>query len=177
LYATGLFLLLLWVYGLWTLDNRTGQVEPQQLTALAEVFFAVYAVTQFVAVILLTPGYVAGCIADDKERRTIEFLLATDLANREIIFGKMIARIGNLMLFLITGLPVLSLIQFFGGIDPAILLLSFAATGLTMLGLIGISMIQSVQRKRVRDATSACANCYGFCKRLPAKPAERLLNP
>jgi ABC-type transport system involved in multi-copper enzyme maturation permease subunit len=152
LYAGGLFLLLLWVYLLWTLDHSAGRVPPEELGQLAEVFFYIYALTQFIAVVLLTPGYVAGCIADDKERRTIEFLLATDLANREIIFGKMVARVGNLMLFLITGLPVLSIIQFFGGIDPAILLLSFAATALTMLGLIGVSMMQSVQRRRVRDA-------------------------
>lgn len=151
LYAMGLFLLFLWIYTLWSYDHRR-TMKAQDQTQLGEVFFYTYAIVQFIAVVLLTPGYVGGCIADDKERRTIEFLLATDLANREIIFGKLFARVGNLFLFLITGLPVLSMIQFYGGIDPAILLLIFAATALTMLGLVGISMVQSVQRRRVRDA-------------------------
>lgn len=152
LYAFGLFLLLLWVYGIWSSDHRHREVKPEELATLAQTFFWVYTTVQFFAVILLTPGYVAGCIADDKERRTIEFLLATDLANREIVFGKMVARVGNLLLFLLTGLPVLSLIQFFGGIDPGMLILTASAIALTMLGLVGISMVQTVQRKRVRDA-------------------------
>lgn len=152
LYATGLLLLLLWVWAIWWGDNSTREFRAQEMAYLGETFFFTYATIQFFAVLLLTPGYVAGCIAEDKERRTLEFLLATDLGNREIVFGKMAARVGNLIMFLLTGMPVLSMIQFFGGIDPAVLLLTFAATGLTMLGLVGISIVQSVQRRRVRDA-------------------------
>lgn len=152
LYAGGLLLLFGWIYMMWSIEAGRDGLRTQEQTALGEWFFRVYSIVQFVAVVLLTPGYVAGCIADDKERRTIEFLLATDLANREIIFGKMTARVGNLVLFLLTGLPVLSMIQFYGGVDPAQLLLTIAATLLTMLGLVGVSMIQSVQRRRVRDA-------------------------
>jgi ABC-type transport system involved in multi-copper enzyme maturation permease subunit len=151
-YALFIFLLLFWIWTSWgrAPTSRTAQID--ELARLAEYFFVTFAIIQFGFVLLLTPGYVAGCIADDKERRTLEFLLATDLANREVIFGKLAARIGNLLLFLLTGLPVLSLIQFFGGIDPTLLLLTFAGTGLTMLGLVGISIVQSVQRRKVRDA-------------------------
>ncbi len=151
-YALFVFLLLLWIWSISSRGYGTRTDQTRELARLAETFFYTFAIVQFCFVILLTPGYVAGCIADDKERRTLEFLLATDLANREIIFGKLVARIGNLLLFLLTGLPVLSLIQFFGGIDPAILLMTFAATGLTMLGLVGVSIVQSVQRRKVRDA-------------------------
>jgi ABC-type transport system involved in multi-copper enzyme maturation permease subunit len=151
-YAVALFLLLMYVYLIWVDDYRGSRNAARDLAALGETYFFSFIILQFVAVCLLTPGYVAGAIADEKERRTLDFLLATDLANREIVFGKAAARVGNLILFLITGLPVLSLIQFFGGIDPAILFLSFAATGLTALGLVGISLVQSVQRRRVRDA-------------------------
>jgi ABC-type transport system involved in multi-copper enzyme maturation permease subunit len=153
LYATGLFLLLLWVRWLWGFSRpHDHQVSHDEMAGLAASYFGAYAVVQFIAVVLLTPAYVAGCIADDKERRVLEFLLSTDLANREIIFGKVVARIGNLLLFLLAGLPVLSFVQFFGGIDPAILLLSIGATAVTMLGLTGVSMVNSVQRKRGRDA-------------------------
>lgn len=156
LYATGLFCVLLWVRWLWGEEvGRQRTPRPDDLAQLASIFFWIYAVTQFVAVILLTPAFVAGCIADDKERRILDFLLATDLANREIIFGKLVARCGNLLLFLLAGLPVLSLIQFFGGIDPAILLLTAGATMMTMLGLVGVGIVNSVQRRRVRDAILA----------------------
>jgi ABC-type transport system involved in multi-copper enzyme maturation permease subunit len=156
LYALGLFLLLLWVYSLWEASNpgrdRSVGDQSQAQVQLAEQVFLAYAVAQFVAVCVLTPAYVAGAVAEEKERRTLEFLLATDLRNREIVFGKLAARVGNLALFLLTGLPILSLMQVFGGIDPNLLLASFAVTGLTMASLAGVSILNSVMRRRARDA-------------------------
>src|SRR5256885_4697410 len=102
---------------------------------LAEKFFLAFAVTQFLVVVALTPAYVAGSIADEKERKTLEFLLATDLRNREIIFGKLAARVTVLLMFVLAGLPVVAFLQLFGGIDPDILLAGVAATVVTVLGL------------------------------------------
>jgi ABC-type transport system involved in multi-copper enzyme maturation permease subunit len=156
LYAVGLLLLLLWVHWIWTLDYQYGAnrrpLDFQAHARLAEMYFVAFAVTQFVVVVALTPAYVAGAVAEEKERKTLEFLLATDLHNREIVFGKFVARLGNLGLFLLTGLPVLSLMQFFGGIDPGLLLASFAVTALTALSLAGLGVLNSVLRRRARDA-------------------------
>ena len=80
---------------------------------------------------------VAGSIAEEKDRKTLEFLLATDLRNREIILSKLGARLANLLLFILTGLPILSILQFLGGVDPNLVLAGFAATFLTMAGLGG----------------------------------------
>lgn len=156
LYAIGLLLLLLWVYAIWRTESfyyrQQAQNEFRQLARLAEQYFIAFSITQFCAVALLTPAYVAGAIAEEKEKKTLEFLLATDLENREIIFGKLVSRLGNLALFILTGLPVLSLIQFFGGIDPGLLLASFAATAITAVSLAGLSILNSVLRRRARDA-------------------------
>lgn len=169
-YAVFIFLILLWIWGARNHEASTWQNQSRDLANLAESFFFTFAVIQFGFAVLLTPGYVAGCIAEDKDRRTLEFLLATDLANREIVFGKLAARIGYLVLFLLTGLPVLSLIQFFGGIDPSILLVTFAATGCAMAGLIGVSIVQSVRCRKARDAiifTFVIAGAYvGICQLL-----------
>ncbi|HEY1378016.1 MAG TPA: ABC transporter permease subunit [Gemmataceae bacterium] len=157
LYAVGLLLLLLWVHWIWSLESRPGGGVPveqayKEQAKLAEQFFYAFAAVQFAAVVLLTPAYVAGGVAEEKERRTLEFLLATDLRGREIVFGKLLARLGNLALFVLAGLPVLSLMQFFGGIDPGLLLASFAATALTAGSLAGVGILLSVQRRRARDA-------------------------
>ena len=109
-------------------------------------------IVQLIAVLILTPVYVAGSVADEKVRKTLEFLLATDLRNREIVLSKLGARLANLTLFVLTGLPILSLIQFLGGVDPNLVLAGFAATGMTMAGLAGFSILNSVSFKRPRDA-------------------------
>src|SRR5262249_7488302 len=89
---------------------------------------------------------------DEKERKTLEFLLATDLGNREIVLGKLVARLANLTMLVLVGLPILSLIQFFGGIDPNFLLVSFAALGLTIASLASLGILSSVLLRRSRDA-------------------------
>jgi ABC-type transport system involved in multi-copper enzyme maturation permease subunit len=103
-------------------------------------------------VTLLVPGYVAGAVALEKEARTLEALLGTDLLNREIILSKLLVRLGNLTLMLITGLPILSLLQFAGGIDPDLVLAGFAGTLVTLASLVSLSILNSVYAKRARDA-------------------------
>ena len=51
-------------------------------------------------------------VADEKDRRTLDYLLTTDLGDSEIVFGKLIARLATLSLILLTGLPIFSLLQF-----------------------------------------------------------------
>ncbi len=58
----------------------------------------------------------------------------------------------NLTLFILTGLPILGLIQFLGGVDPTLVITGFVTTGMTMLGLAGLSILNSVLFKRPRDA-------------------------
>src|SRR5256885_15603527 len=102
---------------------------------LAEKFFLAFAVTQFLVVVALTPVYVAGTIAVEKERKTLEFLLATDLRNREIVFGKLAARVTNLLMYVFAGLPIVAVLQLFGGIGPNLLLAALAATAANVIGV------------------------------------------
>ncbi|HEX3147650.1 MAG TPA: ABC transporter permease subunit [Gemmataceae bacterium] len=155
-YAILLAILFTWVYLAWVSFNGTGRVQPKVMSKLAETFFTVYMVVQFILVCLLTPASVAGAIADEKERRTLEFLLATDLRDREILFGKLASRVGSLLLFLLAGLPILAMLQFFGGIDPDLVLAGFAATFATCLSIAAVAIASSVLSRRARDAIALC---------------------
>jgi ABC-type transport system involved in multi-copper enzyme maturation permease subunit len=166
IYATALLFILYTVYleyaqGIQELVQRAGmffdygqrnQMLAKELAKFAESFFIVFMEVQFVGVFLLTPAFAAGAIAEEKDRRTLEYLLATDLDNREIVLGKLTSRLLGLVLLVLTGLPILSLIQFFGGVDPDLVLSGFAATGVTMLSLAGLSILVSVYTKKPRDA-------------------------
>ena len=131
-------------------------VAPEKFYALvAERYFDIFMTIQLLAVCILTPAYVGGCIAEEKERKTLEFMLATDLRNREIILSKLVARLANLTLFVITGLPILSILQFLGGLDPNLVLAGFLATFMTVFGLAGFGILCSVYFKRSRDAIAS----------------------
>lgn len=152
LYAGLVVVLLLWMYLIWAMDFRHRQPTPRDMAVFAESFFGMLVGFQFVAVVLLTPAYVGGAVAEEKERRTLEYLLATDLANREIVLSKLASRLINLAMLVVAGLPVLGFVQLMGGVDPNLVLTSFAATGLTLLSLGALSIFNSVNVKRARDA-------------------------
>lgn len=152
LYACLLLFLLCWLFLVWLIDSRSGGIRATEMTKFSESFFYLFMTVQFLLVGILTPAYTAGSIAEEKDRKTLEFLLATDLRNREIVLGKLAARLANIFLLILTGLPILSLLQVIGGIDPNLVLAGFAASLLTMASLGGLSILNSVLMKRPRDA-------------------------
>jgi ABC-type transport system involved in multi-copper enzyme maturation permease subunit len=127
-------------------------VRQADAAALAESFFYIFMRVQFLAIVVFTPAYVAGAVAEEKERKTMEFLLATDLHNREIVLSKLVSRLGGLALLVLTGLPVLSILQFMGGVDPNLVLAGFAVTGLSMASMASLSILVSVYAKKPRTA-------------------------
>jgi ABC-type transport system involved in multi-copper enzyme maturation permease subunit len=153
LYAAVLLAMLSWVYLAWTV-GRTGAdaVPPNEAAAFAGAFFYMFMGVQFLIVTVVTPAYTAGAVAEEKERKTLEYLLATDLRNREIVLSKLASRLLNLVLLLLTGLPVLAALQFLGGVDPGLVLAGFVATGLTVASLAGLSIYNSTMTRRARDA-------------------------
>lgn len=159
LYACLLGLVLGWLYLISYAENQESAIRSSEMAAFAERFFLTFLVLQFLAVAILTPAYTAGAIAEEKDRKTLEFLLATDLRNREIVLSKLFARIANLSLLLLTGLPILSILQFLGGVDPNLVLAAFIATAATMVSLASLSILNSVLTKKPRDAIAATYLC------------------
>lgn len=134
------------------LDTSDGTVDPNVLTRFCENFFWVYTITQFLAVSALVPAMTAGAITVEKERKTLSFLLATTLSAKEIVFGKLSVRIGELIMLVLAGMPVLSLLQFLGGIEPRLVLLATGMTLATVVSLSAIGAAASVEMARTRDA-------------------------
>jgi ABC-type transport system involved in multi-copper enzyme maturation permease subunit len=149
-YALALLFTLYNVYGNYEYALRA--INTNAMAEFAQAFFFTFVCIQFLAVLLLTPACTAGAIAEEKERRTLEFLLATDLRNREIVLSKLVARVANLGLLILTGLPVLSLTQLWGGVDPNLVIDAFAVTALTLASLGSLSILCSIYFKKPRDA-------------------------
>ncbi len=122
------------------------------LTELTNIFFFLFFFVQMTLTLLLTPAYTAGAIAAEKERQTLDALLATDLRNREIVLSILLSRLANLVLILLTGLPILSLMEFLGGLDPNLVLAMYAATGLTLASLGCFGILNSIRFAKPRTA-------------------------
>ena len=92
LYAI-LLLTILWV--IFRSARHDIRANQRDTAILAETFFSVFMCVQLGLVVLLTPAYVAGSIAEEKDRKTLEFMLATDLCNHEIVLSKLLSRLAN----------------------------------------------------------------------------------
>lgn len=162
-YAAFLFLIVGWTWFTWSVRGQLDSGRIDQYATFANGLFEIFVSVQFVLVALLTPVYTASAVADEKERRTLEFLLATDLRNREIVLGKLLARFLNLGMLILAGLPILALLQFLGGVDPDLVLASYAATLATVASVACLGTLFSVLVRRGRDAILLTYLCiFGY---------------
>ena len=126
----------------------------QEMARIGQTIFATFATVQGLAVLLLTPTLVAGVIADERQRKTLHYLLASRLSSGEIILGKLAARLLHVGVFLGLGLPILSLLSLFGGVDPWSVVAYYAATICTAFFLASLSILVSTYARRPREAIS-----------------------
>lgn len=124
-------------------SSQVIQAEREQLSLFANEFFLVLVLAQLLAVVLLLPLMTASALAGEKEKRTLEFLLATELSSSEIVLAKLFSCLAAMGLLLLTGLPVLALLQLFGGVEPGLLLAGFLITLATMVGVGGLGLLVS----------------------------------
>src|SRR5262249_52125291 len=145
-------------------DVFTGvNLDRHVLADVASSFFLTFLAVQWLAAFVVTPAYTAGAIAEEKDCKTLEFLLATDLSSREIVLSVALSRLAGLILLFLAGLPVLSLIKFMGGVDSNLLLASYAATGITLVSLTALGVLMSMYSHKPRQAillTYVCACGY-----------------
>lgn len=153
LYVGFLFLIVFWLY-LGYIVGRHRPIRVNEMVEISYTFYMWFIGIQFACAVLLTPAFVAPAVTEEKVRRTLDYVLATDLRDIEIILGKFAARLLNLSMLLLAGLPVLSCLQFLGGIDPELLLCSFAFTGLTMISMSAFAILASVYARQSSIALS-----------------------
>lgn len=156
-----ILLFVLWSVYQSTYEIRWNNYRPTLAMAsqFAEAFYGAFSFAQLAAVLLLTPAYIATAITVERERRTIEYLFATDLSNREIVLGKFLARALNVLMVVLAGLPIVSVASLFGGIDTDRLLMLTLVTASTVYSVGAVSTVVSVYAPKTRLAIS---NAYGL---------------
>lgn len=154
------------------IDVVVGVGRPLSLEETAnfgERFLTAFLVVQMVVVVVITPVVAGGAIAEEKERGSLDFLLCSPLSAREIVVGKLAARLVFVGGVVATGLPVLTLTMFFGGVDAGTLLAGYALTLLTMLSHGAYALYLSVKLGELRPTLIRVylvvflLTVFGFC--------------
>jgi ABC-type transport system involved in multi-copper enzyme maturation permease subunit len=125
-------------YGSWR------QTHAQQMEQVAVAFFSLFAGFQFLYLAVLTVILIAPVVAEEREAKRLDFLLVSDLRNREILLGKAAGRLPQLLDPALASLPILALLPFFGGVPPGFVIAAALATCATVIGLAGVSFFGSI---------------------------------
>jgi ABC-type transport system involved in multi-copper enzyme maturation permease subunit len=148
------------------------EVPIREMAGFGQSIFSTFVFCQGVAAIVLTPALVAGAIADERQRKTLHYLLTSRLNGAEIVLGKLGARLLVLAVFVTAGMPIMSMLGLFGGVAPELVGWSYAGTLSTILALAGVSILVSTGSRRPRDAILLVFALEAFWLLLPAAIAS-----
>ncbi|MHB9024256.1 MAG: ABC transporter permease [Armatimonadota bacterium] len=114
---------------------------------------------QLAAMILLTPGLTAGAISMERERGTLDMLFLTPLASLTIVTNKFFGATGQMLMIVLSGLPVVSTVFLYGGVSPAELFGGYLLILVTGLTYAALGFLASCLFRRT---TTAVVWSYGF---------------
>ncbi len=139
-----------------------GLARLRALAQVGEKMFVAVIGTQLMLVMLAAPAATAGAICLDRSRGTLTHLLVTDLTDREIVLGKLAARLTPVLVLVAATLPVLELLTLLGGVDPDALLGAFVVTlGVAVLGCC-LALVFSIRVRRTHEALMATYSVWGL---------------
>jgi ABC-type transport system involved in multi-copper enzyme maturation permease subunit len=102
---------------------------------------------------VFVPGLAAGSIAGERERQTLDLLLATPLTPGRIVAGKFAAGFGLAVLLLLAALPLLSLSFLMGAVAVEEVLVATAMLMALVVALCGVGIYASALVRSTLAAT------------------------
>jgi ABC-type transport system involved in multi-copper enzyme maturation permease subunit len=165
-----LFALLLAVVGfalVWSLvEHRdpfrlllgTAEVSIEQSAQFGGRLALTLLEAQLLFVAAITPAYAAAAVSEEKDRHTLSQLLATELTDREIVWGKAAARVLFVLAAVAAGIPVLALTLLLGGVDVGLLAAGYALTAGTAVLSAAIGVTAACHAP---DSRAALVRSYG----------------
>jgi ABC-type transport system involved in multi-copper enzyme maturation permease subunit len=121
------------------------------LSTRPQAFFASFLGQHFLLLALVTPALVAGAITEEKRRGTLIYLLTANLTPLEIILGKLVAGMQQIIILSLPGLPIAAFIAGLSG-DAWFPVVVLAVSLPLVFGLAALSLLVSVWSRSTRDA-------------------------
>src|SRR4051812_42686595 len=119
-----------------------GEGKLDELAQTSGMIFQKMSLLQLALVALLAPIFTAGAITQEKDSQTYDILLTTPLTNAQIILGSLMSRLFFVIALLISGIPIFSITQIFGGVAIHSIIMSFliAAATATVTGALAMAI-------------------------------------
>src|SRR5437667_8499639 len=133
-------LITLVIFSLITSSNQISGMSLSGLATESGKIFRSMSYLQLGLVALLAPIFTAGAITQEKDSQTYDILLTTPLTNGQIVLGSLMSRLFFVVALLISGIPIFSVTQIFGGVAIRSIVMSFAIAAATAFVTASIAM-------------------------------------
>jgi ABC-type transport system involved in multi-copper enzyme maturation permease subunit len=154
-YVGILMSIMAFVFWAQSIDSYNPGIEPRFVRDL----FVGLAYLQLFLVLFVSPSMTTAAISGERQRSTLDVLLATRLSTRSIILGKLYAGLYKVFMLIVASIPVFSIIYMFGGIGIVDLILFMAICMMSALLMGSIGILMSTVFKKT---TAASAITYGI---------------
>ncbi|MBQ1454985.1 MAG: hypothetical protein IIZ25_03955 [Thermoguttaceae bacterium] len=110
---------------------------------------------QLVLMLFFSAVLSAGAVAQEKDRKTLLLLLLTRLSNSELVLGKLLASILEVLLFLAISVPIFLMMALLGGISYPQIIKGLLVTLFGMLACGSVGSCVALWREKTFQAVSA----------------------
>lgn len=145
-YAAGLLLLMCTA---WLVLAGTQVIRNVgDMARFGGILFQLLAPIQLALAVFFAAMMSASAVAQEKDRKTLVLLLMTRLTNSELVLGRLLSSLLNILVMMLAGLPVFMFCMLFGGISPVQVMSVFMVTVATVLAAGSLGSIIALYREK-----------------------------
>ena len=145
-----------WMYGIIVqrdLGAGFGTSAAFASAAIGQEIFAGLIMLETLLVVLLAPAFTSGAISLEREKQTLDLLVATPISSVAIVVGKLFSALTYVFVLIAASVPVTALVFVFGGVAPDDVIRAYVVLVVTAIGLGSFGLFCSAVVRRTQAAT------------------------
>ena len=141
----GLLTILLILF--WSIAVRPGQsglFQSSRMAQAGQMIIACIVWFQFIATQILAGIMLSTSISDEIYHKTLGLLMTTPISSFQIVIGKLLSKLLQLLLLMAISLPLLAIVRVFGGVPWGFIVSGLCITLTTVLFIGSLSLFFSI---------------------------------
>ncbi len=135
-------------------SNGFGGTSAFASAQIGQGIFAALLMLMTLQVVFLASSSTAGSISLEREKQTLELLIATPISSLAIVVGKLLSALVYVFLLIAASIPLMAVVFVYGGVGPEDVLRGYIVLVATALGLGSFGLLCSSLVKRTTAATA-----------------------
>jgi ABC-type transport system involved in multi-copper enzyme maturation permease subunit len=130
-----------------------GGGNPYVSAQVGQAVFATLLFLQILLVVFLAPAATSGAISLEREKQTLDLLVATPVSTLGIVVGKLASALAFVIVLILASIPLTAVVFVFGGVAPEDIVRAYIVLLVTAIGFGSVGILLSSMTKRTQSAT------------------------